>query len=273
MAAQATDFFDTHLGWATLIGSLIIAVVTIVYVVLTWRLVGVDRQATKEAQEANKLAQQAIASSQDANTLARQALDNDRRQYLLAVRNQQDAAVPSVVVEFAGSQIHGYEEASGTTAPVGQMSREDFDQLTVALDNNFDVTNQAPGPWSWVPALVWIEVESGFPIRVSVSNDVFTPPGPVLIGPGMRTFGLRLITTGYEAYETIGGTEYAQVKFWWAAYSQRDVYDEAHFALKAGTGKFQSGLLNDQTLATTFTRPRALLLPAQRTYPTVPDRN
>ncbi len=47
------------------------------YVVLTWKLVGVDRQATTEAQEANKLARQAITAAENANRLAQEAVSND----------------------------------------------------------------------------------------------------------------------------------------------------------------------------------------------------
>jgi hypothetical protein len=50
----------------------------------------------------DNLALHAITASQDANNVAQQALDSDRRQYALAVKNQQDATMPAVVIQFKG---------------------------------------------------------------------------------------------------------------------------------------------------------------------------
>jgi hypothetical protein len=263
LAAQPHGWINNNLGWIILFAALVTAGVTIVYVVLTWKLVRVDGEATREAQEANKLARQAITASQYANNLAQEALKDDRRQLELAVKNKQDAAMPPVVIEFRGSRIHRLDVRSMQTSRFGSMSRKDFDATDIALDSDFQVDNHGTEP-----ALVWIDVQSDLPVHISLNNQEIDSGTPVITEPaGRRMFGLRFISSGHFAYETIGGKEYALVRFRWAAYAQRDTYDTASFSLRAGSSKVVSGNVNDESLATTFGQPPALLLPEERHYP------
>jgi hypothetical protein len=155
VTAQPHGWINNNLGWITLVAALLTAGVTIVYVVLTWKLVGVDRRATEEAKDANELSRNAITATQEANKIAQQALEGDRRQYVLAVRNRQDAAVPAVVIRFAGTAVHQVDPTSEMTFNVEDLPREEFDTFPLVIDSNFSVTNHGPGP-----ALVWTEIDS-----------------------------------------------------------------------------------------------------------------
>jgi hypothetical protein len=84
------------------------------------------------------------------------------------------------------------------------------------------------------------------------------------------TVGVRVVTTGYRLFEEIGGTDYAVVRFRWSAYAQRDTFDQASFALKAGSQQIAVGLVTDQFLGGVFSQEPRLLLPTDRTYPGIP---
>jgi hypothetical protein len=233
-----------------------------VYVVLTWRLVRVDRQATKEAQTANTLAQEAITASQEANKLAQEALNNDRRQYALAVKNQQDAAMPAVIIRFTGRSL-SQREGSG----IGNISVAEFRKSGLSLNSSFDVVNHGPGP-----ALVWAEVATDF--DAIVMSNPFPAGEPAVISAVERqntqTITVSFFPDGSTVLDEMTGREYARVTLRWAAYSQRDVIDSASYRLRLEQVSPSDDQVNQSFFAALIAYKSELLIPGKRSYPDLP---
>jgi hypothetical protein len=143
--------------------------------------------------------------------------------------------------------------------------------LALVIKSNFMVINHGPGL-----ALLWVEIASDYEMRVSFAGDGTMDPRsePTVLSEVQPmnevSIVVRLLTNGRELFDRISGTEYAQVVFRWSAFAHRDTYDKTGFTLKVGAGTVENGLVTDSFLTQNIAQQSALLLPGQRTYPTLP---
>jgi hypothetical protein len=244
----AAAWVNANPGWVALIAAGLVVIVTAVYVWFTWK----------------------------ANSLALEALNNDRRQYDLAVKNRQDAAMPAVVIRFIGTTI---KRAAPAPTPdgvwlvqergsIGSVPPSLFDDMNVFIDSNFVVTNHGPGP-----ALLWAEIHNRFR-KILHLNGVLASQ-PILIPPLTNSADeivlvARIMTEGVKVFPMIR-TTYATVGFRWSAYSSGDTSDSAEFALKAEMPG-QTGIdgwpgdVDDAILARVFSQKDAYVVPDPRSY-------
>lgn len=255
----ATSWVNANPGWIALIAAGltagITAAVTIVYVVLTWKLVGIDREATKASRESNRLAQE--------------ALDNDRRQYALAVRNQQDAAMPAVVIRFTGLSMNMRGSTPQESFGIGTPSRDAFNRMPLAINGSFRVNNHGPGP-----ALLGVEVVSIFDSHITESPSELYDLArePMVLKPDATdvTIGVSVWTDGHIVFDRIIGNEYAWVTFRWSAYAQPDTHDVARFSLRLADEHLESETVDQSFIGRVIAQPLVLLVPGDRTYPSLP---
>jgi hypothetical protein len=257
---QPTDWVDTHPGWVTLIGAFVTALITLAYVILTWKLVAAGRKATKAADEANTVAK-------DANAVAQLALDADRRQYLLALRNRQDAAMPAVAVRFEWTALHRPGARPEETYNVGTVTRQEFNTSAIVIRSTFSLTNYGPGP-----ALFSMEATSNYSVRQLKGGNVPITSQPDVIAPGdtRHQFIVDIVTDGSTIFQDVMGKPYAEVRFRWSSMAEPNTYDEAALTLTSAPENLVSGNVDNAFLARAFPQAATLLL-GTRTYASEPS--
>jgi hypothetical protein len=197
-------------------------------------LVGADREATAAALEANKLAQE--------------ALNNDRRQYALAIKAQWDAAMPAVVIKFAGTSMNQYFGQDASSMGIEPVHASEFRQMLIDTKASFEVTNYGPRP-----ALLRVHARNEWndenqnqrgpgaalsppqlsPQELEKDSPFVLEPDPT--GHAPKTVTATVVSPGEKVLNHMMGREYALLRFEWESYSAEGTFDWTSYALKLGS--------------------------------------
>jgi hypothetical protein len=126
--------------------------------------------------------------------------------------------------------------------------------------------------------LLWVEIDSEFDASIKDIPWFKVNPAsqPVVLSAtdtkNSLTVGLSVEPDGATVLDRMIGQEYADVKFRWSAYSQRDTFDTASFKLRLEEVSPPSDLINNSFIGALINQPHALLIPDGRTYPALADR-